>query len=167
MFVYIKNEKMLCTTTEHLDSIESDEVIETNLTWDVTYEDGKVILLKDSKDVMAKKNANDLTAAEEKTRLEEISNSIEWKRAEAYKRFEKTLEVVNSQYTDNEQKTFDRKVIEARIVINWGESTFIDLLCKEDETVKELAAKILGNADMFETIYASAEVQLREELENI
>jgi len=89
------------------------------------------------------------------------------KKKKAYEAFNRALLPITSQYTDSEQKTFAKKEKEAEKILEGKASKFIDDLCIEWETPAELAATIMANKTAFETVYASAEKQLRETLKEL
>ena len=86
---------------------------------------------------------------------------------EAYRKFNEALAPITSSYSENEQKTFSKKLIEAERVKEGKNSKFINELLKEGETADELADKIIANNNAYETIYATAEKQLAIDLANI
>lgn len=91
----------------------------------------------------------------------------EYLKDQAYKKFTDTISIINKKYTEDEQKTFEIKRVEAQKVIDSWSSPFIETLCVEWETPEDLANLILQNSQMYQTLYASAEKQLREDLKAI
>jgi len=88
---------------------------------------------------------------------------------EAYKKFNDTLEVINSKYTQVEKDSFEIKRQEAEKVLNdeTHTSSFLTDLCVEWETQTELANKIMTNSEAYQNLYASAEKNLRQSLKEI
>lgn len=88
---------------------------------------------------------------------------------EAYKKFNDTLEVINSKYTQVEKDSFEIKKQEAEKVLNDENytSSFLTALCVEWETQTDLANKIMTNSEAYQTLYATAEKNLREDLKAI
>ena len=84
-----------------------------------------------------------------------------------YKKFNDTLDLINSKYTENEQKSFDIKVKEAEKYIKTGKSDFLEALVIEGETVEELAKKIIENSLSYQILYATAEKTLREDIKKL
>lgn len=88
---------------------------------------------------------------------------------QAYKKFNNSLEFINSKYTQVEKDSFEIKRQEAEKVLNDENytSSFLTALCIEWETQSELANKIIDNSNAYQTLYAGAEKQLKEDLKTI
>ena len=85
----------------------------------------------------------------------------------ANKNFDKKIKNIMKDYTEEEKRSFDIKLKEANKIKEGWQSTFLETLCIEWETVEELANKIITNSNNFQLAYASIEKELRENTKKI
>ena len=81
--------------------------------------------------------------------------------------FQNSINQFTAWYSQLEINTWNEKQTEAKIVLDWWTSTFLEELCIEWETPEELADKIIVNVWLFKTAYALAEVTKRTALKNL
>lgn len=96
-----------------------------------------------------------------------IQSEIDKKKKVALDNFEAALSIINTEYSEDEQKTFELKRTEAEKVLDWWTSIVLEALCIAGETVNDLATKIKAKSDAYWTLYCNAEKDYRNELNNI
>lgn len=96
-----------------------------------------------------------------------IKNSIKLSKQYINKEFNNSISKITTWYTQAEIDTFKTKEEEAKIVLEWWTSEFLEKLLIEWETIEELAEKIMKNAEEYKTAFAKAEQIKRQALKDL
>lgn len=83
------------------------------------------------------------------------------------KEFQSAIDQFTTWYSQAEIDSWDLKVEEAKIVLDWWDSLFLNALCIEGETVSELATLISQRAETFKMAFADAEKIKRQAIKDL